>query len=91
MVGCRDALLSVRGDGLSGRDSHAGARTFLHLGAIEGSMISGPASFFFLLRQSSHPVDERRARRNLRAWASFWVRGNRKVGFAHCSSLSSRK
>jgi hypothetical protein len=91
MVGCRDALLSVRGDGLSGRDSHAGAKTFLHLGAIESSMISGPASFFFLLRQSSHPVDERRARRNLRAWASFWVRGNRKVGFAHCSSLSSRK
>ena len=67
MVDCRDALLSVRGDGLSGRDSQAGAKTFLHLGAIEGSMISGPASFFFLLCQSSHPVDERRARVNLRA------------------------
>ena len=67
MVGCRDALLSVRGDGLSGRDSHAGAKMFLHLGAIEGSMISGPASFFFLLLQSSHPVDERRARVHLRA------------------------
>jgi hypothetical protein len=67
MVGCRDALLSVRGDGLSGRDSHADAKTFLHLGAIEGSMISGPASFCFLLHQSSHPVDERRALVNLRA------------------------
>ena len=67
MVGCRDALLSVRGDGLSGRDSHAGAKTVLHLGAIEGSMNSGPASFCFLLCQSSHPVDERRARVNLRA------------------------
>ena len=67
MVGCRDALLSVRGDGLSGRDSHVVAKTFLHLGAIEDSMISGPLSFFFLLCQSSHPVEERRARKNLRA------------------------
>ncbi len=67
MVGCRDALLSVRSDGLSGRDSQAGAKMFLHLGAIEGSMISWLTSFFFLLFQSSHPVDERRARVNLRA------------------------
>ncbi len=66
-MGCRDALLSVRGEGLSGSDSHAEAKTFLHLGAIEGSTISGPASFFFLLRQSSHPVDERRALKYLRA------------------------
>ncbi len=47
MVGCRDALLSVRGEGLSGRVSHADAKTFLHLGAMEGSMNSGPASFCF--------------------------------------------
>ena len=67
MVGCRDALLSVRGDGLSGRDPHAVAKTCLHLGAIEGSMISGPASFFFLLRQSSHPVEDKRALKYLRA------------------------
>ena len=67
MVGCRDALLSVRGEGLSGRDSHADAKMFLHLGAIEGSTISGPASFFFLLRQSSHPMDDRRAHKYLRA------------------------
>ena len=49
MVGCRNALLSVMGDGLSGRDSHAGAKMVRHLGAIEGSMTSGPASFCFLL------------------------------------------
>ena len=67
IVGCRDARLSVRGEGLSGRVSHADAKTFLHLGATEGSMIFGPASFCFLLRQSSHPVDERRALMNLRA------------------------
>ena len=66
-MGCRDVLLSVRGEGLSGRDSHADAKTFLHLGAIEGSTISGPASFSFLLRQSSHPVDDRRALKYLRA------------------------
>ncbi len=67
IVGCRVARLSVRGEGLSGRVSHADAKTFLHLGAIEGSMISGPASFCFLLRQSSQPVDERRGLLNLRA------------------------
>jgi hypothetical protein len=66
IVGCRDALLSARGEGLSGRFSHAGKKMFIHLGAMEGSMVSGPESFSFLLRQSSHPVDERRALRNLR-------------------------
>ena len=49
IVGCRDALLSVRGEGLSGRVSHADAKTFLHLEAMEGSMISRPASFCFFV------------------------------------------
>ena len=66
MVGCRDALLSARGEGLSERVSHADEKMFLHLGAMEGSMTSGPASFLFLMRQSSHPVDERRALKYLR-------------------------
>ena len=66
IVGCRDALLSARGEGLSGRVSHADEKMFLHLGAMEGAMIFGPASFCFLPRQSSHPVDERRALMNLR-------------------------
>ena len=61
IVGCRDALLSARGEGLSGRVSHADEKMFRHLGAMEGSMTSGPASFNFFMRQSSHPVDERRA------------------------------
>ena len=61
IVGCRDALLSARGEGLSGRVSHADKKMFLHLGAMEGSMPSGPASLSFLMRQSSHPVDERSA------------------------------
>ena len=39
IVGCRDALLSVRGEGLSGRVSHADAKTVLHLGAMEGSKV----------------------------------------------------
>ncbi len=50
IVGCRDALLSARGEGLSGRVSHADEKIFLHLGAMEGSMSSGPASFLFLMR-----------------------------------------
>ncbi len=66
IVGCRDALPSARGEGLSGRVAHADRKMFLHLGAMEGSMISGPASFCFLMRQSSHPVDERSARKYLR-------------------------
>jgi hypothetical protein len=66
IVGCRDALLSARGEGLSCRFSHADKKMFIHLGAMEGSMVSGPESFSFLVRQSSHPVDERRALKNLR-------------------------
>ena len=66
IVGCRDALLSARGEGLSGRVSHADKKMFLHLGAMEGSMPYGPASFSFLMRQSSHPMDERSARKYLR-------------------------
>ena len=49
IVGCRDALLSARGEGLSGRAAHADRKMFLHLGVMEGSMISGPASFRFLM------------------------------------------
>ncbi len=66
IVGYRDALLSARGKGLSRMVSHADEKMFLHLGAMEESMISGPASFIFFMRQSSHPVDERRALMNLR-------------------------
>ncbi len=90
IVGCRDALLSARGEGLSGRVTHAERKMFLHLGAMEGSMPSGPVSFSFLMRQSSHPVDERSARKYLRLCVSFWVMGNRSVGFAHINFLSSR-
>jgi hypothetical protein len=66
IVGCRDALLSARGEGLSGRVSHDDKKMFLHLGAMERSMVSGPASFSFFMCQSSHPVDERRALKYLR-------------------------
>ncbi len=65
-VGCRNALLSARGEGLSGRVSHADKKMFLHLGAMEESVVVGPASFSFLMRQSSRPVDERRAFKYLR-------------------------
>ena len=71
IVGCRDALLSARGEGLSERVTHADRKMFLHIGAMEGSMVSGPASFSFLMCQSSHPVDERRALKYLRLRASF--------------------
>ena len=91
IVGCRDALLSARGVGLSGRVTHADWKMVLHLGAMEGSMPSGPASLSFLMHQSSHPVEERSARKYFRLWASFWVMGNRSVGLAHINSLSSRK
>ncbi len=57
IVGCRDALLSARGECLSGRVSHADEKMFLHLGAMEESMTSSPASFLFFIRQSSHPED----------------------------------
>ena len=66
IVGCRDALLSAWGEGLSGSVSHADEKMFRHLGATEGSMTSGPASFVFFMRQSSHLVDERRTLRYLR-------------------------
>ncbi len=50
LVGCRDALLSASAEGLSGRVSHADEEMFRHLGAMEESMTSGPASFLFFMR-----------------------------------------
>ncbi len=66
IVGCRDALLSAWGEGLFGSVSHADEQMFRHLGAMEGSMTSGPAGVVLFMRQSSHLVDERRALRYLR-------------------------
>jgi hypothetical protein len=49
-VGCRDALLMSRGDGLSGRLPHAGAKMSRQCGAMERSIASGPEIFLFRRR-----------------------------------------
>ncbi len=58
MVGCRDALLTARGEGPSRRLPHAGAKMYRHRGAMEGSIASGPETFSFRRRQCSGLFEE---------------------------------
>ncbi len=60
-------------------------------GAMERSMASDPDIFGFRRRQSAELFDESRVLRYARACASFRGRGDIIEGFAHLSSLSSRK
>ncbi len=58
MVGWRDALLTARGEGPSGRLPHAGAKMSCHRGAMEGSIASGPEIFSLRRHQSSGLLEE---------------------------------
>ncbi len=91
MVGCRDVVLTSRGEGLFGRLSKSGAKMSLQRGAMERSIASGLEIFRFRRRQSSEYFVESSVLRYLRACVSFLGKGNLMEGFAHWSSLSSRK
>ena len=58
MVGCRDAMLTARGEDLSGSLPKAGAKMSRQRGAMERSIASGPKFFGFRRRQSSGLFDE---------------------------------
>ena len=67
MVGCRDAMLTVRGEGLSGRLPQAGAKMSRQRGAMERFIASRPEIFGFRRRQSSGMFDESSVLRYLSA------------------------
>ncbi len=48
MVGCRDAMLTARGEGLSGRVPQSAAKISRQRGAMERSIASAPEIFGFL-------------------------------------------
>ena len=58
MVGCRDAMLTAWGEGLSGRVPQADSRVSRQRGAMERSIASGPEILGFRRRQSSGLLDE---------------------------------
>ena len=91
IVGYRDALLMSRGDGLSGKLPHVGAKMSRQRGAMERSIASGPEIFLFRRRQSSRLFEKSSILKYLRACLSFGGRGSTMEGFAHWSSLSSKK
>ena len=90
-VGCRDAMLTACGEGLSGRVPQADMKASLQRGAMERSSASGPEILGLRRRHSSRLLDESSVLRYLRAWVSFGCRGNIIDGLAHWISLSSRK
>ena len=67
MVGCRDAMLTAWGGGLSGRVPQADAKVSRQRGAMERSIASGPESLGFRRRQSSGLLDESSVLRYYRA------------------------
>ncbi len=71
MVGCRDAMLTARGERLFGRVPHADAKISRQRGAMERSMASDSEIFGFWRRQSAELFDESKVLRYLRACASF--------------------
>ena len=91
MVGCLDALLTARGEGLSGKLSQDVVKMVLHRGAMEGVNNSGSAIFDFKRRQSAGFFVDSRVLRYLSARARSRCGGKSIDGFAHWISLSSRK
>ena len=71
MVGCRDAMLSAWGEGISGRVPQADAKMSRQRCAMERSIASGPEILGFRRRQSSGLLDESSVLMHLRARASF--------------------
>ncbi len=91
MVGCLDALLTARGEGLSGMLPQSGVKMSLKRGAMERLSASWPEILRFKRRQSAGFLDERSVLRYVNARVRSFGRGNSIDGFAHWSSLSSRK
>ena len=91
IVGCLDALLTARGEGLSGKLSQDVVKMVLHRGAMEGVNNSGSAIFDFKRRQSAGSFVDSSVLRYLSARARSRCGGKSIDGFAHWSSLSSRK
>ncbi len=67
IVGCRDAILTARGEGLSRRVPQADAKESLQRGAMARSIASGPEIMGFRRRQSSGLLDESSVLNYLRA------------------------
>ena len=67
MAGCRDAMLTTWGEGLSGRVPQVDAKVSRQRGAMERYIASGPESLGFRRRRSSRILDEISALRYLRA------------------------
>ena len=91
MVSCLDALLTARGEGLSGMLCQSVVKMVLQRGAMERVNDSGPEDVVFNRCQSSGFFEDNRVLRYLRAWVRSCGRGKSIDGFAHLSSLSSRK
>ena len=66
MVGCRDAMLTAWGEGLSRKVPQADAKVSRQRGAMERSIASGPEIFGFRRHHSSRLVDKSRVLRYLR-------------------------
>ena len=91
IVGCLEALLTARGVGLSGMLSQFVVKMALHRGAMERVIGFGPEILDFKRLQSAGSFDESSVLRYLRARARSFCKGKSIDGFAHWSSLSSKK
>ena len=91
IVGCLEALLTDRGVGLSGKLFQDVVKMVLQRGAMEEGNKSGSEIFDFKRRQSAGSLVDRSVLRYLSARARSRCGGKSIDGFAHCSSLSSRK
>jgi hypothetical protein len=88
---CRVALSGVSGDGVSGMVVQSSCRMCRHLGAMGRSQSGVVLMLRLSFSQRAGSVEARSARRYVRAVSRDCGRGVRRVGLAHCSSLSSRK
>ena len=82
MLGCRDDILTSRGEGLSGRSLHSDTKMSRHRWAIGRFVASEPEIFRFRRRQSSGFFEESSVLKYLMACVSFWGKGNTMEGFA---------
>ena len=71
MESCWEALLTVKGEGLSGRLTQSGYMMRLKRGATERSTAPWPEIFVFRLRQSAASLEDNNVLTYLSAWLSF--------------------
>ena len=91
MVGCLDALLTTRGEDLSGRLPQSGVRMSLQRGTMARLRSSGPEILDFKRRKSSGFFDDSSVLRYLSARVRSCGMGKSIDGLAYWSSLPSRK